>query len=110
MRFRNAVTMKDEDVEEMNEVFSRRLQDRKIPSLVFVSRNSSASFESRQKASRILAKYSTGQALIATSTFARMLANLYTTVNRPPVPARVFSNEEDARRWISPFLRPTEES
>lgn len=43
-------------------------------------------------------------ALITGSPFNRMLGNIFLTIDRPPVPTRLFTNEVAARQWLSQYL------
>lgn len=40
-------------------------------------------------------------ALLTTNTVTRLAANLFLKINRPPYPIRMFSDEADARSWLS---------
>lgn len=44
-------------------------------------------------------------ALLTTNTVTRLAANLLLKINRPPYPARMFSDETDARAWLSEFVK-----
>jgi hypothetical protein len=46
-------------------------------------------------------------ALLSGSSLGRMIANLFLKIKPPEYPARIFSNEEDARTWLMTFLQPT---
>lgn len=39
-------------------------------------------------------------ALIAKSPIALTLGNFYLKISKPPVPTKLFSNKEDAKRWL----------
>lgn len=42
----------------------------------------------------------TAVALVATSPVQRVLANFFLTLSRPPVPVRMFTDDNSARRWL----------
>lgn len=42
-------------------------------------------------------------AFIVDSYLPALLANIYLKINRPKVPARLFTNEESALKWLEPF-------
>lgn len=42
----------------------------------------------------------TALALLATSPVQRVVANFFLTINPPAIPARVFTDERAARRWL----------
>jgi hypothetical protein len=48
--------------------------------------------------------HATARAFVARSAAAKATAGALATVDRPPVPTRVFSNESEARTWLEQFL------
>ncbi|MCE3226092.1 MAG: hypothetical protein K0S32_643 [Bacteroidetes bacterium] len=43
-------------------------------------------------------------AIITTSAVSKMIANLFFGLKPPPYPAKMFSNEKDAKEWIKQYL------
>lgn len=42
-------------------------------------------------------------AFLIHSNFQRMVGNIFIQFNRPPIPTRLFTNEEEARAWLREF-------
>ena len=77
------------------------LVDGRVP--LSVSREARAySAQARNNEGRI------AEAFIVTSTANKLLANFYINVNKPKIPTRCFSNEEDAVQWLEGFLYRTQ--
>lgn len=49
-------------------------------------------------------KYSAAEAFVFTSLAHKIVANFYIKMNKPRVPTRFFTNEEEAVAWLSTFL------
>jgi len=45
----------------------------------------------------------TAGALIIDSTVSRVIGNFFLSINKPKVPAKLFTNKEDAIRWLQQF-------
>lgn len=44
-------------------------------------------------------------AFLTNSTFERTILNLFLLINRPPKPARAFSDEKEALQWLKQFVK-----
>ncbi|MBX2970175.1 MAG: hypothetical protein KF803_12465 [Cyclobacteriaceae bacterium] len=64
----------------------------------------STSKEARNYMATIGTTLVTAAALVTGSPFNNALANLFLSVNKPAIPTRLFSNEDDARQWLLPYL------
>jgi hypothetical protein len=51
-------------------------------------------------------KVSQAVALLMGSPVSRVLGNLYLGLNKPPIPTRLFTSEEEAKVWLRSFLAP----
>jgi hypothetical protein len=47
-----------------------------------------------------------GGAFLANNAVATLFINLFLKINRPPVPARFFTNKEDALNWLKKIKSP----
>jgi hypothetical protein len=47
----------------------------------------------------------TAAALILDSPFSSFLGNFYLSVNKPPMPVRIFTNDQAAVKWISKYKK-----
>ncbi|GIV41350.1 MAG: hypothetical protein KatS3mg034_0660 [Vicingaceae bacterium] len=44
------------------------------------------------------------QAILSNSLGARLMMNFYMKIDKPPVPMKLFSNEDAAKKWLKQFL------
>lgn len=45
-------------------------------------------------------EFKSGMAMLVSSPMQRMLGNIFLKLNRPPYPTRLFSQEEEALKWL----------
>lgn len=45
-------------------------------------------------------------AILLKSSFGSFVANFYLTVNKPPMPVRIFTNKNLAIKWLQQFITP----
>ena len=43
-------------------------------------------------------------ALLIGSALTRTIGNIFLTINKPPVPSKLFTNEKDAKEWLMQYL------
>ena len=55
-----------------------------------------------------ITEVTSAMALIVHSLLARHLGNLFLNYYKPPYPVKLFSDEQQARRWLSRYLPPAE--
>ena len=46
----------------------------------------------------------TAGALLVNNSLTKMLGNLFLNINKPKVPTRIFTEEEEAKKWLKQFL------
>ena len=42
----------------------------------------------------------TASALLVESALSRMIGNIFLTINKPDVPVKLFTNEQEAKKWL----------
>jgi hypothetical protein len=60
--------------------------------------------EDREFAAEELTKLVKAMALISTSPLGKMVANLFFNLKPPPYPTKMFTNETEARQWLTQYL------
>lgn len=74
---------------------------KKFLNLIIVGKNTLADHDSRiASCSKEGALYKLADAFVISSLAQKIIANFYMKVNKPYVPTRFFSNEEDAVNWL----------
>jgi hypothetical protein len=74
------------------------------PLLVDMTGIKSTTKEARDYMASIGATLVTAGALITRSSVSKTIGNIFLTIDKPPVPVRMFTNEEKAREWLKQFL------
>lgn len=93
-----------DDAKESIEATARLAKGKALPVLVDMRAGLGATRETR-------AYYSSEEnlavtralALLVGSRLTRTMANLFISVNRPPIPTRLFTSEDDAVAWLKTF-------
>lgn len=81
-------------------------EERKSPMLVDLRAPCSVELAARTVfASAEFGEVFSAVALLTTNTVTRLAANLLLKINRPPYPAHMFSEEAEARAWLSEFMK-----
>jgi hypothetical protein len=93
-----------EEQKKLTEDFIKKLNGKKICAVMDVTHSSAAPRESREYTSKMMPQMFTAIAFIAKNPVGRMLANLYFSFNPFPFEHKVFSNDEDALKWIRRFV------
>ena len=73
------------------------------PLLIDMRGIQSTTSEARQYMATVGATLVTAAALITGSPFNRSLGNVFLKINKPPIPIRLFTDEQKARLWLSQF-------
>ncbi len=76
------------------------LDGRKLPAIVDIRKVKRTRREARIRVAEMTSRMHTAIALIVTSGFSRVLANVFIGVLGPSVPTQVFTSEEAAVAWI----------
>lgn len=58
-------------------------------------------------ASKEMAENISAMAILITSLSTRIIGNFFIKIHKPHFPTRLFTNEEDAARWLKKFSRET---
>jgi hypothetical protein len=103
-----AVTKKVEDrsLEERRaqvESFKKELGNKKICMIIDITESSPLTREAQHFNVEHYPKIFKAIAFISRSAFSRMLGHLYLGMHGTPLPYKIFSNEEDALKWIRQF-------
>jgi len=79
----------------------------KVPILVDLRKIKSISKEARAHFS-MNGRAGAGNAiaLIIKSPVSKIIGNFYISLEKPPVPVRLFTNEKEAVKWLLPFVTP----
>lgn len=56
--------------------------------------------------SEVAATYKSALAMLTKSALQRVLGNLFLSMNSPPYPSRLFTDEDEAIAWLQGFLPP----
>jgi len=46
-------------------------------------------------------------AIVVTSLAQKIIGNFYLKINRPPIPTKLFSKQEEAEKWLLQFVKTT---
>jgi hypothetical protein len=102
---RALVTLSLADAHELVAAEQAILRGRKVPCLVDMRNVKSMSRESRLfLAGPETAKLHLAGALVTTSPLGKALANFFMGLNKPLVPTRMFTSDEQALGWLRGFL------
>jgi hypothetical protein len=106
----HAVTLPDvfetlEDAKENIATVSRINQGKPVPVLADIRAGRGIDRETREYYSSKEGLVSTrALALLVESPFTRVMANFFIGINKPPVPTRLFTSEEEAIAWLKTFI------
>jgi hypothetical protein len=94
---------KEEGEKELAE-FKRIIGDRKICMILDVTHARPSNREERDLAAVELEKMVKAAAMISKSPVGRMVANLFFGLKPPSYPVKMFSNVDEARKWIKQYV------
>lgn len=89
-----------ETVKEQIEKFKKQLDGKKICAVIDITNASPSSREAREHNTKVLPELFKAIAFITGTPLGRIMATMYLGMKPPPFPTKVFSNEEDAKKWI----------
>lgn len=87
------------------EKFKKQFGNRKWCMILDVTNASPNTKETRDYAAKELPKLVKAMAMISNSALGRMVANLFFGLKPPPYPAKMFSNEREAKEWLKQYLQ-----
>lgn len=74
-----------------------------FPLLIDMRGIQSTTSEARQYMATVGATLVTAAALVTGSAFNNALGNVFLKINKPPIPIKLFTDQEKARLWLSKF-------
>ena len=74
------------------------------PCLFDMSNVRSANKQAREYMANEGAKYVRAGALLVDSPLTKTIGNIFLTVNKPPVPTKLFTDETEAKNWLTQYL------
>ncbi|HEY0031280.1 MAG TPA: hypothetical protein VGC65_11015 [Bacteroidia bacterium] len=83
--------------------FKKRFKGKKMCAVMDVTDASPSSKEVRDYNTKELPEMFKAIAFITRTALGKMLANLYLGIKPVPFPVKIFSNEEEAKKWIAQF-------
>ncbi|MBK6984503.1 MAG: hypothetical protein IPH32_07000 [Bacteroidetes bacterium] len=93
-----------EDVKENVKAFGELTGNEKVPVLIIGGSFSSLDDQTREfMATEESLKYSKAEAFLITSLAQKILINFYIKFNKPLVPTRVFTDKEEAIKWLMQY-------
>lgn len=91
---------------EIHNVKERVSGGKKIPNLVLMGKHSTADKEGRAfSVSEKGSRFRNADAFVITSLAQKIVANFYLKIEKPSVPTRFFTKEEEAVEWLSQFVK-----
>ncbi len=79
-------------------------KSKSYPLLIDMRGIKSTTRESRKYMATVGSTLVTAGALITGSRFNTTIANIFLTIDKPPVPTKLFTSEEKARQWLKDYL------
>jgi hypothetical protein len=76
----------------------------KVPLLIYLSNSPIPDKETRKFSTEQLPNVYTAMAMISEPGLAKLIMNILFNLQRPPIPMRNFTNEEDAKEWLKQYL------
>jgi hypothetical protein len=93
-----------EEAKKSTEDFKKMVGNRKICMMLDITDSSPTTKEVRDYSAQELIGLTKALALISRSALGKMVANLFFGLKPPPYPAKMFTNEQDAREWLKQYL------
>lgn len=93
-----------ERVQKTIESLKRIAPDEKMCMIVDTTFSSENTREARQYATKEFPTLFKALAVVSSSTFGRMVANIYVAVSSQPYPIKFFKSEQEAKEWLRQFL------
>jgi hypoxanthine phosphoribosyltransferase len=86
------------------EDFEKVIGDKKVCMVIDVTNSGETSREIRDYVAKEFPKFVKAIAMISKSALGKMLANLFFTIRTQPYPTKMFTEEEEAKKWIEQYL------
>ena len=80
------------------------VKGKKICTLTQMTGISSGNKEIRDYALMEMTTFTKAMALIANSAFSTIIGNVFMSFSKPPFPMKIFTNEEEAKKWLKQYL------
>lgn len=97
-------TLKQSDAETMVKLFKEMGGGKKFLLLFIAGNDTSVSTDARYYASGQEAnQYTIASAFVVKSVAQKLLGNAYVTFNKPITPTRIFTEQDDAVKWLEGF-------
>jgi hypothetical protein len=93
-----------EETKKSVEEFRKLLGDKKVCMLADISNASPTSRELREYSAKVLPEFIKAMAMVSRSPAGKMLANLFFALKPQSFPTKVFTSEEEARKWLTQYL------
>lgn len=81
----------------------KNIPGEKYPMLNILHPNNTFTEDAKKFSANEGVSYSISEAFVLNNGMLKILGNFYLRFNRPKVPTRLFSNEEEARKWLDTF-------
>ncbi|MGZ4056596.1 MAG: DUF7793 family protein [Bacteroidia bacterium] len=101
---KNAPKPTPEEAEKELELFKKIVGNKKICMILDISTAKPSSREERDRAAVELEKLVKAMAMVTTSPFSRMVANLFFGLKPPSYPVKMCSSVEEAEEWIKQYV------
>ncbi len=98
------VLLEVEDAKQIVEAEGKLGGRKKLPALHIVGKHLAIGTGVREYSANEGTAFTSAEAYVINSLAHKILGNFYTKVNKPAVPTRMFSNEEEAVKWLLTFL------
>ena len=93
-----------EETKKLLENFRATLKQEKICMFIDVTHSRETTRDVRNYVAEEFPKFVKAIAMISDSALGRMLANLFFSLKSQPYPAKMFSNEQEAKEWLVQYL------
>jgi len=99
-----------EDAQENIQAISKIAKGIKSPVLVDIRKSSGASKEARKYfSSPEVATVQSAVAMLIDSGFSKLMGNFFIGLNKPLFPLKLFTNMDEAIKWLAPFTTRNDE-
>lgn len=86
------------------------IPNQKYPMLNVLHPNNTFTEEAKKFSANEGVSYSISEAFVLNNGMLKIIGNFYLRFNRPKVPTRLFSGEEEARKWLNTFVPAQKQS
>ena len=93
-----------EETEKNRQRFKEIFGEKKICMMLDITYAQPTTKKERDEAAPQMGKMVKAIALLTTSPLSRMMANLFFGLKPPPYPAKIFTNEKEAKEWLKQYL------